>query len=88
MKTKEISQTLEQLRRQIAALDTGDVVTRQRLESLILELEKKLASPEDAQVHKDLATRLDEAVLQFEVSHPRLAAIVNDLIIKLESMGV
>ena len=84
----QIHETLDKLRAEIAGLDTEDEVSRQKLEALIAELEKKLEQPEDEQVQRDLASRLDEAILHFEVEHPRLAAIVNDIIIKLESMGI
>jgi hypothetical protein len=69
-------------------LDSRDEVSKQKLQSLSQELEKKLQNPEDDQVHEDLAGRLDEAVLHFEVSHPTLTAILNDIMVKLGSMGI
>lgn len=88
MKTEQLNEALGKLRAQIEMLDSRDEVSKQKLQSLILELERKLENPEDQQTHKDLAGRLDEALLHFEVSHPTLTAILNDVIIKLESMGI
>jgi len=70
---QHLDELLSTLRREMNALDVGDQDARQRLDRLILDIE----------------TRVRKAsVLKFEVSHPRLAGVINDVVDKLSAMGI
>ena len=84
----QLTQALEKLRLEIGALDTADEESRHKLEQLVQDLEQKLENPEDTELHEDLADRLRDSMLEFEVSYPRLTSIMNDIMMKLSNMGI
>ena len=84
---KPLEDSLNNLRSEIKALDIGDDEARSRLEQLIREIEQTLANPEDAAAGT-LGDQLKTSVLSFEVSHPRLAVVMNEVVEKLSQMGI
>lgn len=67
-----------------AEVETLPAAEAERLRGIVQQLEIDLAG-RSADTPIDALRRTLEA---FEVEHPRATAIVNDLIIKLESMGI
>jgi hypothetical protein len=84
---KPLEESLSRLRSEIRALDIGDDEARSRLEQLIREIEQTLAHPGGAAAGT-LGDQLKTSVLSFEVSHPRLAVVMNDVVEKLGQMGI
>ena len=84
----QLRASLEKLRSEIEALEAGDQQSRQRLEALLRDLEEKIDKPGDTELHKDLVRQLDDTIMHFEVSHPTLTAIMNDIMVKLSNMGI
>jgi Domain of unknown function (DUF4404) len=84
---KPLEDSLNNLRSEIKALDIGDDEARRRLEQLIREIEQTLAHPADAAAGS-LGDQLKTSVLSFEVSHPRLAVVMNEVVEKLSQMGI
>ena len=83
-----LSEALETLRAEIDALDENDSESRAKLEQLLMDLEERLKQPRDTGNDNDLADQLKESMLHFETSHPALTGILNDIMIKLSSIGV
>jgi hypothetical protein len=83
-----LQQSLAELRAEIEALGTGHTEARLRLEALIHDIETRLGDPKTAAADATLGYRLKTSILAFEVSHPRLAAVMNDLVEKLSDMGI
>jgi len=83
-----LDESLKKLRSEIDALDTGDQEARQRLEKLLQDIENTLENPKDTGGDENLGEQLKTSILRFEVSHPRLAAIMNDIMEKLSNMGI
>ncbi len=81
---KHLDESLKKLRSEIDALETGDEDARQRLEKLIQDIENALETGAD----DNLGEQLKTSILRFEVSHPRLAAVMNDIMEKLSNMGI
>jgi hypothetical protein len=44
--------------------------------------------PEDAAHHQSLLQDLRQSISQFEVSHPRTTAILNQIMVTLGNMGI
>ena len=84
---KPLEDSLNNLRSEIKALDIGDDEARRRLEQLIREIEQTLAHP-DVAAAGTLGDQLKTSVLSFEVSHPRLAVVMNEVVEKLSQMGI
>jgi chromosome segregation ATPase len=87
MSEKDLLETLEQLRAQVAALE-ADNASKARLESLIGTLEQRLQGTGSEAHHGHLVAELKEAISHFEVEHPRLTRILNDLMVTLSNMGI
>ncbi len=85
---KLLDQSMGDLRSQISALDMEDDQTRQGLGVLVDDIEKTLGSSGDVRAHENLGERLKASILQFEVSHPRIAVVLNELAEKLSNMGI
>ena len=86
--SNHIDQSLNSLRAEIQALDIGDEDTRRRLESLVAGIETGVANPGGTGADDQLTGGLKDAILKFEVSHPRLAVLMNDVLEKLSAMGI
>jgi hypothetical protein len=87
MSEKEVSEALFNLRREIDGMPTDDPEAKARLEGLLDELEDKLESTEDEN-HLHLIEDMKEVVSQFEVEHPSITGILNQLMITLGGMGI
>ena len=85
---KHLDELLTALRREMNALDIGDSDARQRLDKLIVEIEARVRDPGGTATDGGLSGQLKASILKFEVSHPRLAGVVNDIVDKLSAMGI
>ena len=85
---KHLDESLDNLRAEIEALGIDDEEARQRLEKLIQAIEKRLENPKHSGAGESLREQLRTSILNFEASHPRLAAVMNDVMEKLGNMGI
>ena len=87
MSKEKISASIDSLRAEIESLNVEDCAAKVRLEGLVAELESQLEEPANAG-----AAGLDESVKEliehFEVEHPRITGILNDLMVTLSGMGI
>jgi hypothetical protein len=87
MAEKEVSEALFNLRNEIERLDEDNPELKSKLEGLLDDLEDNLEATEDVnQLH--LVEDMKEAVSQFEVQHPTLTGIFNELMVALGNMGI
>ena len=85
---RNLDESLSELRSEIHALDTGDEEARRRLDSLVVDIAARIKDPQGAAPHERLTGRVKASILGFEGSHPRLAALLNDVLDKLSAMGI
>ena len=84
-----LRQLIDQLRSQLAGSMSIDADLRSRLERTLADTEKAMADPTGkARTGEPLGKRLNEAAINFEVSHPTLAAEVSSIIDALGRMGI
>jgi hypothetical protein len=83
-----LDDSLGKLRSEIRALDIGDQEARLRLEKLIRDIEQTLENPKRAAADAPLGEQLKTSILAFEVSHPRIATVMNEVMEKLSHMGI
>ena len=88
MKNEQLEETLIALRKEVSKLSDLDRESKGKLESLIQSLEKKLEIPNDVEYHHSLTEGLSDSLTHFEVSHPRLTGILNDVMMALSNMGI
>ena len=79
---------LERLREEIASADAGDRESLGRLEALAAQVQRELDEENAVGDPAALVDELEEAIAGFEVRHPNLTAIVNNVLVALGSMGV
>ncbi len=84
MSDQELRRTLKELRHELA--EVGDV--DEDLEELLAEIRADIEAVMDRSAPHSLGDRLSDAVEQFEVTHPRLAAAMGAVIDQLASIGV
>ncbi|MEO8523863.1 MAG: DUF4404 family protein [Caldimonas sp.] len=86
--TRHLDDALSDLRSEIRNLDLSDEDARRRLDLLVADIGAHAGKPEVAVTDETLVERLKSSTLEFELSHPRLAVLMNDLLEKLSTMGV
>lgn len=86
---EKINQTIDTLRTEIAQLD-GEAYTdsRIRLQQLLQELEVQQQGGVPAGGYDELVDNLKESITHFEVSHPTLTGVLNELMMTLSNMGI
>lgn len=88
MPIEKLRADLALLREEIAATEGGDPRALARLEALAAQVEAELGQEAALADPGGFIEELEDAVTGFEVSHPNLAAIVNNILSVLGSMGV
>ena len=86
--TTHLEASLDRLRAEIDALHIDDAEARQRLGTLIRDIERTLEDPKPGGAAVGLGDRLKTSILGFEASHPRLATLLNDVVEKLGNIGI
>ncbi|HZV93311.1 MAG TPA: DUF4404 family protein [Caldimonas sp.] len=82
-----LDESLGTLRSEIRALGPDDGEARQRLEGLVADI-SAMQGP-DGVVTGELPTgQIEALILDFEMSHPRVAVVVNEVLEKLSAMGI
>ncbi len=90
MTEQQINNALEDLRREIERLDLSDTETKERLTGLVESIEQRMAAAPGVveEDQPDLLNEMNDAVTQFEVEHPRITGILNDIMMALSSSGI
>lgn len=87
MSHEKIHAAIDALRTEINKLDVDDSVSRARLDRLVGELQAQIDGGEGASP-AGLEGSVTELIEQFEVEHPRITGVLNDLMVTLSGMGI
>lgn len=85
MSKARIHNLIEQLQQEIEQTDSLESAKKQKLETLVSDIESGL---NDEKLPDQLNDNLSETVTEFEASYPRLTAIVNDIMVTLSNLGI
>ena len=85
MDEQEIYQQLESLKQELAKSAVGEDA-REKMLGLIDRIEEQMHTPGGAE--DGISEQFETLVTEFEVSHPTLTGIVNNLLVTLGNMGV
>lgn len=88
MPDKRLRQSLNELRSELERLEAEEAQVRERLDALISGVETRLEQPDDAAHHQSLVQDVRDTIAEFEVSHPRTTAILNEIMVTLGNMGI
>ena len=82
----DLRESLGELRAEVDKLDNAEINQRARLDSLISEIERQLDADEDD--HQSLIEATKSRIEQFEIEHPRITNILNDIMVTLSNLGI
>ena len=88
MSDEQLRQSLKQLRSELERLEAEEAQIRERLDTLISGVETSLEKLDDTAHHQSVAQDVRQTISQFEVSHPRATAILNEIMVTLGNMGI
>ncbi|MCC6710671.1 MAG: DUF4404 family protein [Gammaproteobacteria bacterium] len=83
MSREQLESLLSRLRDEVAALEQRGAAVQPQLRALIDDIERQVAA-EDTTVTGELKRRVEA----FEVEHPRITAILNDMMVTLSNLGI
>ena len=84
MDREQLGQLLSRLRAELATLEAGDDGAQTRLRTLLDDIEGQLADHDNDGLTSELKRRIET----FEVEHPRVTAILNDVMVTLSNLGI
>lgn len=87
MDPQQLREHLDQLSHEIDQSKASDT-DKDKLNSLIVDIERQLSEPMLEQEHHSLVDQVDEMVSGFERDHPTIAGVLNNIMVTLTSMGV
>ncbi|HEY2558171.1 MAG TPA: DUF4404 family protein [Caldimonas sp.] len=85
---KRLEASLQSLRSEIDALAISDAEARQRLDTLIRQLEQAVERRNSRGGDETFGDQLRMSILKLEAAHPRLAGVLNEVMESLGSMGI
>jgi seryl-tRNA synthetase len=88
MPEKILRDDIEKLRKEIENLNADEDASKEKLESLLQDIESGLETEEQNNNQSELLAGLKESVEHFETEHPRATAIINDIMVTLSNMGI
>jgi hypothetical protein len=88
MSKKALQQRLNELHTELAAATELDPGLRHSLREVANDIEKLLDEAEPDTDTGDLQNRVQQATVEFEAEHPRLAGILGDLADTLTKLGI
>lgn len=87
MEREQLREQLEQLHQAINASQASEA-DKSRLGNLIDDIEQQIEDPLQGQEPQGLADQVESMISSFEADHPTVAAILNNIMVTLSSMGV
>lgn len=84
MGREQLQALLTRLRTELTTLEAADNGTQRRLRELLDDIEGQLADNQPDGLTHDLKRRIET----FEVEHPRVTAILNDVMVTLSNLGI
>ena len=88
MSRVELLASLEGLRAELATLGSEAEDAKARLTELVDEVERELEQLGETADHASMLDRMQHQVEAFEVEHPRITNILNDIMVTLANLGI
>ena len=88
MPEKQLKDSVAELHAEIGQMDNVDDHAQEKLDKLVTYSQLKLEHPDDPEHHQRLAEHLSETTSHFEVTHPKLTAIMNQVMMTLSNTGM
>jgi hypothetical protein len=73
---------------EIRKMNGLDDISREKLDKLVSYVDIKLQKPYDPANHERLIGHLEDNIHYFEVTHPDLTMVMNNMLILLSNLGI
>ncbi len=87
MDREALGAAVRRLREELERAEHGDRAALEHLAELAAELDRELGS-EAGEADATLPGRVRDQIERFEVEHPRLTGILNDVMVALSNLGI
>jgi predicted transcriptional regulator len=88
MPADKLRSEIEKLHKELRSFAPDDHDSRDKLNELLGDLERKLERPDDEEHHHSLMRIMKDTIAHIETEHPRATAILNDIMVTLSNMGI
>ncbi len=88
MSRGELHEPLERLQAEIEKLGDDDEEIKRRMARLVADLERRAEGSEELEHEPQLIEVLRHNIERFEVEHPRLTGVLNQIMVELSNMGI
>ena len=88
MSKEDLHKTLERLRAEVSSLDKDAGPVKDRVNSLISDLEHQAQDLDDAGHRATMRDRLTTLIQQIESEHPSITGMLERIMVALNSMGI
>ncbi len=88
MTDQKINDALGELRKEIEQLEIGNPQAKERLTSLMRNIEQNLDFSSTGEERQDIVEEVKDAITHFEVEHPHITGILHELMMALSNMGI
>lgn len=87
MSHSELKRSLERLQAEIEDLKSISGTEKKELETIVRNITRALEEDRETDA-TDLQEKMNSAIVRLEASHPRLTAVLNDIMVTLSNMGI
>ena len=88
MSKDKLQKHIADLNMEINRLKENDKITREKLTGLVSDIEHLIKNPEDSAHKSALIKSLQSHIEIFEIKHPDLTGILNQIMVMLSNMGI
>ena len=85
---QRLQKLLEELHTELGSADALDDQAKEQLRGIAQEIEGAVGPDEDKRLGGEALNQLEEAAVDFEVDHPRLAGILGQITDTLAKLGI
>ncbi len=88
MTEQKINDALGELRKEIEQIEIANPEAKERLTSLVENIEQNLDLSGSSEEHQDMVEEVKDAITHFEVEHPHITGILHEIMMALSNMGI
>lgn len=88
MPQEQLQASLDALRKHVSTLNVENESKKTEIEALINDLEQQIDHPEDTSHGSRAHQQLPGMIKTFEVEHPQMTRVLNQIMLTLSNMGI
>ena len=88
MPQDRLNELLKELRLELEGLDLSETEIRERLSQVLEQGPTSLELSPDSEAHQNFLSQLEDSITHFEVTHPRMTQVLNEIFTLLSNAGI